>query len=78
MKTSLYSVYDTIAETFNKPFVEHSHATAERAFRSSVIDQAHKDDYVLFYLGDYDDSNGSIDPVVPVRILSGLDVKVID
>jgi len=76
MKQSIYSIYDTVAQVFNKPFTDHNNATAIRSFTASIEGEKHKDDYALYLLAEYDDSNGSIKPVSdPVRILSGLDIK---
>lgn len=76
MKQSIYSIYDTVAQVFNKPFTDHNNATAIRSFTASVENQKHKDDYALYLLGEFDDSNGQINAIDnPVRILSGLDVK---
>lgn len=75
MRTNLYSVYDTIAGVFNKPFVEHNDDTAKRAFQASASEQPHLADYSLYHLGYYDDTTGEIIPVDPLKIMSGLDIK---
>ena len=76
MRTQLYSVYDTVACVFNKPFTEHNDESAIRAFKATAADQPHIGDYALYHLGEYDDNNGVITPVTaPTRIISGLDIK---
>ena len=76
MKQEIYSIRDNVAEVFNKPFFDHNNATAIRSFTASIQDQPHKDDYSLYLIGCFDDSNGDIQRYKePTRILSGLDVK---
>jgi len=76
MTLNLYSIFDTVAQVFNKPFSDINNATAIRAFSSSIINEPHKDDYALYHLGSYDDSNGKlITNDNPIRILTGFDVK---
>lgn len=76
MKLSIYSVYDTVARVFNKPFTEINDGTAIRVFTQSVKENENKNDYTLYHLGEYFDHNGSIDPIKdPVKIYSGFDVN---
>lgn len=79
MKLSLYSAYDSVAEIFNKPYTEVNDATACRAFSTSIQDNAHKNDYALYKLADYDDATGEITPLkVPVKLTTGFDLKTND
>lgn len=72
----IYSVFDSVAEVFNKPFTDINDATAIRAFVEGVKDNPHKNDYQLFYLGEFHDSNGDIIPVKNLkRIYSGHSIK---
>lgn len=75
MKLSIYSIYDTVAEVFNKPFVSTNDATAIRDFKTSVVEQIHKNDYELYKLADYTDHDGCIVSHVPKRLMSGFDVS---
>lgn len=75
MKTSLYSVYDTVAQVFNKPFTELNDSTAIRVFSQGVESDRNKDDYVLYKLATFTDHDGIIDPITPIRIIQGLEVK---
>lgn len=76
MKLHIYSVFDSVAEVFNKPFTDINDATAIRAFVEGIKDNPHKNDYQLFYLGEYHDSTGDIIPVKSVkRIYSGHSIK---
>lgn len=76
MTLNIYSIFDTVAQVFNKPFTELNNATAIRAFTGSIQSQEYKDDYVLYNLGELDDNSGVIKPNEnPVKILSGLEVE---
>lgn len=61
----IFSVHDVKAQAFLPPFVIHRQEMAERLFRDSVNDRSHQfgknpADYTLFWLGEFDDSNGQI------------------
>lgn len=79
MKLNIYSIYDVVAQVFNKPFTDINDGTAVRSFVQSVNDQPHKNDYVLYKLGSLTDHNGVIEPSdVPIKIHSGFDIKSAD
>ena len=71
MKLIMYSVYDTIACVFNKPFCDINDASAIRSFDQSAGEQPHFGDYELYRVGEYDDSNGYITPLDVARIRTG-------
>jgi hypothetical protein len=75
MLINLYSIYDKVAETFNDPFKELNNASAIRSFQHSVIDQPHKDDYVIYHVGTFDTDKGEYNAIQPVRLLTGLEVQ---
>jgi len=75
MKKVIISVKDTVAEIFNDPRVEINSASAIRAFTHSIEDNKNKDDFAMYYLGEFDTSNGEIKPSEPVKIYSGHDVS---
>lgn len=75
MKLSVYSIYDKVAEVFNKPFTDINDATATRNFNASIENERHKDDYELYCLGGFNDNSGMLEPASPRRIKSGLEVK---
>lgn len=78
MKLSIYSIYDTVAEVFNKPFTDINDATAKRSFIQSVKEQPHKNDYELYHIGDFTDHDGQITGGKGVRkLMSGFDVKTV-
>lgn len=74
MKVNIYSIFDTVAEVFNKPFTEFNDASAQRAFIASLEEKlTNKNDYVLYNIGTYDDSKGEIVGCNPVKVCSGFD-----
>jgi len=76
MFLNLYTIYDTVSEVFNKPFADINDASAIRAFSESVKDQAHKNDYVIYHIGGFDDNSGQITAdKAPLKLKSGFEVK---
>lgn len=76
MNMSIYSLYDSVADVFNKPFTEINDNSAFRLFKNSMEDNPNKNDYVLYRLGDFDDNIGIITPTqVPVKLQSGFEIK---
>jgi hypothetical protein len=59
MKTNLYSIYDSIAEVFNKPFAENTDGSAVRAFKQALAENPNKKDYLLHHVGEWDDNKGT-------------------
>lgn len=60
MLTELYTIYDSKALIYNKPFHQQNEAVALRTASDLANDPnseccKHAEDYVLFYLGTYDD-----------------------
>ncbi len=58
-----FSVFDSKAEVFSKPFFEGTKGSAIRAFSDAVNEEGHTfhkhaEDYTLFHVGAYDDSMG--------------------
>lgn len=74
MKSCVYSIFDNIASVFNKPFIEFNNDSAVRAFRNALNDNINKNDFVLYHLGTFDDSNGTIVPNNPSKVISGFDL----
>lgn len=66
MKISVFSVYDSKTDAFMQPIFLQTKPAAIRAITDCVQDPthqfaAHPEDYTLFYLGQFDDSNGTFD-----------------
>ena len=77
----VFTVYDSKVEAFNTPFYFRTKGEAIRAFASTVNDSssslsAHPEDYTLFEIGSYDDSNASLDlHSAPVSVVTAVEVK---
>ena len=60
----IYSIRDTKAEAFLKPFYLPNDNTAIRAVSDAIEQdqefQKHKEDYILFQIGYFDDNTGEI------------------
>lgn len=61
----LYSVYDQKAESWGQPVFYRAHGEALRGLedecrRPESIIAAHPEDFVMFYLGDFDETTGTL------------------
>ena len=76
----LYCIYDRKGELMNPPFVQQNNAMAIRQFqimvnqpstpdRSNIIHDYHED-FVLMYLGEFDDKTCVFSPQNPTLLLS--------
>jgi hypothetical protein len=76
----MFTVYDAAAKAFLRPFFTPTEATAIRAFTQEVNTPKtplnnNPEDFSLFYLGEYDDANGSFDLLkTPNKTRVGLEV----
>lgn len=76
MILNIYSLFDQAAEAFTQPFFMHNDGLAIRAFQDNInatdtnVGQ-HPEQFTLYKLGTYDDTNGSIEPSVPTSIALG-------
>lgn len=81
MLKKIYTVRDSKIDAYLEPHFAHDDETATRTMIYSVNDPQHPfaksaEDYALFYLGTYDDSNGSIDSLdQPKHIANLIDLK---
>lgn len=66
MKLAIYSIYDTAAKAYTRPFFLQNDGLAIRAFQDQVNAQEanniseHPDQFTLFKLGEFDDLSGDI------------------
>lgn len=72
MKLGCYSVYDRKTAAYHMPFYAPTDAAAARTLSDAVADPGsmlgrHPNDYVLYYVGDFDDQAGSYEPFAPPR-----------
>jgi hypothetical protein len=75
MKMNMYSIYDNVAEVFNKPFTEHNNSSAMRVFRQALIDNPNKEDFALYHIGSFLDSNGTLLGEKVTKVMTGFDIK---
>ena len=81
MILKVFSIRDAKAEVFNSPFFQKSYGEAERNFRQLVTDEKsmvskYPEDFDLYYLGDYDDNTGVIEPLdTPKHIMKAVALK---
>ena len=69
----IFSIFDKKAGIYNTPFFAINHRVAVRSLCDLCADTRsfvckHPEDYALYLLGDFDDSNGAIQPCAPVCI----------
>jgi len=65
MITKLYSVFDSKVEAYMPPMFLRTHGEAIRSFDQAVAQEGtpfnkNSEDFTLFYLGDFDDQDGSL------------------
>lgn len=75
MILKVFAVRDMKAEAFLQPFYSPSVGSALRAYADAVNDKncpfnKHPGDYVLFEIGTYDDSDASLVPLLPVKMMA--------
>ena len=75
MRIQLFTVFDKAVNAFLQPFYARSRGEAVRSFMETVNDpksqiNKHSADYVMYYLGEFDDGSGLFHGVEPQRILS--------
>lgn len=81
MITKAFAVYDHKAEFYGVPFFMQQVGLAVRAFSDLVNDRdttvsRHPADYSLFEIGTFDDSTGTMETIIPHRLLGhGSDFK---
>ena len=77
MRQKMYSIFDSVAEIFNKPFLSHNDRDATRSFIQGINDQAfqNKGDYYLYLIGEFNDHTGEITPCIPEKVYSGFEAS---
>lgn len=73
MILKVFAVRDTKAQAFLQPFYSPSVGSALRAFTDAVNDpqcpfNKHPEDYLLYEIGSYDDSNAALIPLEVVHL----------
>lgn len=72
MKLNAYSIFDNKSLIYMPPFFTHTDHAACRMIQDTASDPnstlgRHPGDYVLYFVGTYDDSNGQLWPEQPLR-----------
>lgn len=80
MILEMYSVFDSVALAYNQPFFTANDGMAVRIFSDNVnsvdsVINKHPEEYSLYRVGKYDDSNGAIEPCDPELIITANIVK---
>lgn len=74
MITFLYSVYDSKSCCFGIPFIQMNDGIAKRSFTDVVNDPStlvfrHPTDFILYKVGEFDDSSAMVHAITPVLSL---------
>ena len=77
MRQKAYVVHDSAAEAFLPPFFLHTDGIAKRIFADACNDPDHQfganpQDYTLFFVGEFDDEFGTLEPQTPTSLGNGL------
>lgn len=80
MISKVFAVYDVKAEAYHPPFLSQSQGTAVRQMVDLVLREghlycAHAEDFGLFHLGEFDDTNAAYELIAPVRVCSLHELK---
>lgn len=80
MKYMLISIFDRAVNAFQPIANVRAHGEALRVFRDLIANpqsqqHAHADDYDLWHMGYFDDTNGRLEPIDPVKIADGKTTK---
>lgn len=75
MKLQIFSVYDHKSQAYGTPFFKLTVQAAIRDFGDASQDTTtsinrHPEDYQLFHIGEYDDSDAIIKSFIPPNLLS--------
>lgn len=78
MRLQVFSVRDNAVGAFLPPFYVRARGEAVRSFMEAVGDPQHQfaknpDDYVMYFLGEFDDNAGMFIGGEPTRIIGALE-----
>jgi len=81
MKLLAFTIFDTKAQAYGRPFFNHTIPEAIRTFTDAVnaADSPffrHPEDYLLFHVGSYDDAGGVLEACNPVPLGSASNFKI--
>lgn len=78
MKRALYTLYDVKTHFYHPPVCVINENDAKRTFQTMLngkvtLFSSYPEDYHVYFLGNYDDHDGTITPSVPPVYVCGLD-----
>lgn len=81
MKLLAFSVHDSKAEAFVKPFFDVTRGSAIRNFTDAVNEEGsqfnrHGEDYTLYHVGEFDQEMGHFVPMEPVSLGNAMVFRV--
>lgn len=73
MILQIFTVFDDKTQAYLQPFYMQTKGAAIRAIQDAIDDPQHQfakhlEDYALFHIGQWDDSNGQFDTSVPAIV----------
>lgn len=73
----IYSIYDKVACLYSKPLPFENEACAKRYFNNLVAPNKAKDDYELYYIGEFSFDSGEVRSCDKVLVLKGDQVSFV-
>lgn len=72
---NIYSVRDSKAQAFHKPFLLQNDAVMKRAMKNLATDPEsdlckNSEDYDVYLIGEFDERDGTINAIVPEHVIS--------
>ncbi len=82
MRQFIYSIYDTAAAIYQRPFVAQSDGEVTRSFSDIACDADHEigkhpEDYTLFTIGTFNDKTGEVIGNAPEKIATALELVAV-
>lgn len=79
MLHKIYSIFDSAAAMYQRPFTAKSHGEVTRSFQDVCLDADHEigkhpEDYTLYTLGTFNDGTGEIVGFPPEKIATALEL----
>lgn len=85
MILKIYAVLDSKVASFGTPFFDQNDSSAIRNFSDAVNDGSnpnnlwhkHPEDFSLYYLGDFDNQNAELIPIIPRSLVTASAIRSI-
>ncbi|QCQ84811.1 nonstructural protein [Blackfly microvirus SF02] len=83
MRIQTYAVFDKAVSAFLQPFYARTRGEALRSFVQACNEEGsqfnrHAADYVMFFVGEFDDQSGMYHPQEPERVIGALECREAD